>query len=236
MVYAREIDGETYRFGVAGLDEGTLLLYGAETGSRWSQLVGAAVRGEMKGRRLEKLPSAMTTLGRWKELHPETKVYVKRSIPYGARFTGQAFAGITEGEEGPVRADDLVIGVEGPTEARAYLARRLARSGHLVHDELEGMPIAVYLGEDLATARVHDRRVEDRSLSFERDGGDRLRDAEAGSLWEALSGEAVDGPLKGRRLQPLISTHSLWFAWRKYRPDTSLHAEAVAGPGDAGDS
>jgi hypothetical protein len=230
VVYAREMDDEIYRFGVAGLDQGTMIMYDAETGSHWSQLVGAAVSGEMTGRRLEKLPSALTTWGRWRELHPDTTVYVKRSIPYGARFTGKAFASVAEAEEGPVRPVDLVIGVEGHVEARAYLARRLAAGGRLVHDELEGTPIAVFLSEDLATARVYDRRLDDRTLRLELAAGDRLRDVETGSIWEPLSGEAIAGPLKGRRLQPLVSTYSLWFAWHKYRPDTSLHGEPPDGP------
>ena len=224
------MDAEVYSFGVAGLDQGTMIMYDAETDSRWSQLVGAAVSGAMKGRRLEKVPSAMTTWANWRELHPDTTVYVKRSTPYAARFTGSGFAGVAEAREGPVEAEDLVIGVEGHIEARAYLARRMASGGRLVHDELEGAPIAVFLSEDLTTARVYDLRLDDRSLKLELHDGDRLRDVETGSTWEPLSGEAVDGPLKGRRLKPLVSTYSLWFAWHKYRPDTSLHGE---GSGDS---
>ena len=229
MVYAREIEGKTYQFGTYGLDQGTLILYDAESRSHWSQLFGEAVDGEMKGHRLEKLPSIMTSWGRWRELHPDTTVYVKRSTPYGAQFTGTAFAGVASAEPGPVQKEDLVLGVEGHVEARAYLARRLARQGRLVHDQLEGEPIAVFLSEDLATARVFSLRIEEQSLELELADGDQLRDVGTGSLWDPLSGVAVSGPMEGKRLQELVSTYSLWFAWQKYRPDTSLHGEeAVA--------
>ncbi|MEM7350491.1 MAG: DUF3179 domain-containing (seleno)protein, partial [Acidobacteriota bacterium] len=70
-----------------------------------------------------------------------------------------------------------------------------------------------------------DRRVDDRQLNFELTG-DQLRDGETGTTWDAISGRAIDGPLAGQQLRELISTYSLWFAWEKYRPDTSVHGEA----------
>lgn len=228
MVYARTIESDVLNFGVAGLDRGTLILYDAETRSRWSQLMGEAVEGEKQGKRLRKLPSTMTTWAAWRAQYPESTVYIKSSVPYGARFTGDALAGLAEAEPGPARSTDLVIGVEGHVEARAYLARRLLETGRLVHDELEKAPILVVLAEDQATGRVYDRRVEDRELTFELEG-DRLRDVESGTTWDAVSGRAISGPLEGHRLRELISTYSLWFAWQKYRPDTSVHAESQAG-------
>ena len=229
MVYARTIEEQTLHFGVSGLDNGTLVLYDDESKSRWSQLMGEAVSGEKKGQRLRKVPSTLTTWSAWRELHPTTTVYVKSSIPYAAQFTGEALAGLTEGEAGPVQGLDLVIGVEGPIEARAYLARRLVKVGRLVHDELESTPILVVLTEDRSTGRVFDRRLGDRVLTFELEGNE-LRDGETGTTWDALSGQATAGTLEGQRLRELVSTYSLWFAWEKYRPDTAVHGEVEAGP------
>lgn len=230
MVYARTIQGKTLNFGVSGLDQGTLILYDAESRSRWSQLFGEAVMGEKKGQQLEKLPSTMTTWGAWRELHPDTTVYIKTSTPYSARFTGKALAGLANAEPGPVKSTDLVLGVEGHIEARAYLVRRLARSGRMVHDDLEKAPIVVFLAEDLATGRIYDRRVEGQVLSFEVLDGNRLKDVQTGSVWDGISGRAVEGTLEGERLRELISTNSLWFAWQKYRPDTALHGEPPPPP------
>ena len=53
-----------------------------QTDSRWSQLFGRAIEGPMEGRRLEKLPSTMTSWGRWRQLHPNTTVYVKPTAYY----------------------------------------------------------------------------------------------------------------------------------------------------------
>ncbi|MBI2818391.1 MAG: DUF3179 domain-containing protein, partial [Acidobacteria bacterium] len=52
--------------------------------------------------------------------------------------------------------------------------------------------------------------------------GDRLQDQETNSLWDPMSGEAISGPLKGKQLKLYVSTTSLWYAWRTYRPETKL--------------
>ncbi len=219
MVYVREFDGESHNFGVVGVEEGTLLMYDQESGSWWSQLFGEAVRGDMEGEKLVKLPSTMTTWGKWKEMHPDTTVYVKPSIPYQSRFTEDSFSRIASGGDGPLEGDDWVVAIEGHIEARAYLARALAQQ-RLLHEVFEGAPILVYLSEDLSTARILLRNVGDNQLSFVLADGDKLRDEQTGSIWDPVSGIAVEGPMRSERLQPLISTYSLWFAWEKYRPDT----------------
>ena len=178
----------------------------------------------MEGTALDKYPSTMTTWRQWRELHPDTTVYIKSSVPYNARFTRQTFDEIANQEAGPIRSEDLIIGLEGHVDARAYLVRRLARQ-RLLEDEFENAPIVVYLAPDLSTARVYLRTVDDRDLSFTLDGDEQLRDHETGSRWNPVSGEAVSGSLQGKRLQPVISTFSLWFAWEKYRPDTAVRPE-----------
>lgn len=224
-MYAREFEDEQRHFGVVGVDEGTLILYDEETGSHWSQLFGKAVSGEMEGTRLEKLPSTMTTWKQWKTLHPDTTVYVKRSVPYNARFTKETFEKAANVAPGPARSDDLIVGLEGHVEARAYLLRRLATNRY-VEEHFEGAPIAVYLSPDLATAKVFERKVDDRVLSFRLTDGEELEDAQTSSRWNPVTGEAVSGPLVGKKLQSLVSTFAVWFAWQHYRPDTTVRGES----------
>jgi hypothetical protein len=223
-VYAREFDGKDYNFGVIGVDKGTLILYDDETRSRWSQLFGEAVSGDMEGKKLEKFASTMTTWKQWRDLHPQTTVYVKPSIPYSARFTGEGFRKIANSEAGPIRAEDLIVALEGHVDARAYLVRRLAKQ-RLLEDTFEGALILVYLDPSLSTAKVFSRTVDDRLLSFKLASAEELEDEETHSRWDPMTGKCVDGSLQGKQLQPLISTYSLWFAWKKYRPDTVVHGE-----------
>ena len=209
--------------GVVGVDEGTLIMYDDKTRSQWSQLFGIAVEGEMKGTSLDKVPSTMTTWGEWRKLHPDTTVYVKPTAGYSRRFTRESFANIARLDPGPVREDDVIVGLEGHVLARAYLLRRLA-GDRLVQERFEGASIVVYLSDDLTTTKVWLAKVDDRELSFER-AGEELEDRETGSRWDPLRGQATSGELKGRELQPLVSTYAVWFAWKHYRPDTTVHGE-----------
>lgn len=222
MVYVREFEGKSYDFGVVGVDKGTLILYDDQTRSRWSQLFGEAMEGPMAGKKLVKLPSTLTTWRAWREQHPETSVYVKPETPYDVRFSADTVKELAGKGDGPLEDRDLVVGVEGHVEARAYPIRRLA-ARRLVHDELETTKILVYLNDDLASARIFDRNVGGKALTFALAKDGHLVDRESGSRWNPMTGEAVAGPHEGKRLEALISTYAYWFAWSKYRPDTIVY-------------
>ena len=229
-MYAREFEGKPHDFGVIGVEKGTLIMYDKQTNSRWSQLFGRAVGGPLKGKRLKKLRSTLTTWKKWRSRYPDTGVYVKRSIPYHARYSRQLFQQHAKKGAGATGPDDLVVGLEGHVKARAYPLRNLAGT-RLVEEIFEGEPIIVYLSEDLTSAHVYSRIMERHLLSppavlsFEPADGDRLRDTLTGSIWDPVTGKALSGKLKGRVLQPLVHTYSVWFAWKKYRPDTTLFGE-----------
>ena len=57
-MYAREVDGEEYTFGVSGkLIMNGLVLYDRETNTHWSHLPGVAVDGALENAQLDYLPS-----------------------------------------------------------------------------------------------------------------------------------------------------------------------------------
>ncbi len=49
-----------------------------------------------------------------------------------------------------------------------------------------------------------------------------MMDEETGTLWSHVSGEAMEGPLAGRRLQPVPSVQTTWAAWRAAHPATRV--------------
>ena len=228
-VYDRTLDDRTLELGNRGIDHGALVMYDRATGSWWSQIVGASVRGPLQGRRLGKLPSLLTTWGRWRALHPSTTVYVDTAAA-GARprFSEESFARMTLGGGGPVRNEDWIVGIEGRQAARAWLVRRLA-GPRVVNDAIEDAPLVVLLAGDDVTVRVFSRRLGDRTLTFLLASEDRLQDRETRSLWDATTGRAISGPLAARELTAFVATPALWYAWRAYRPDTSLWNE-ITGP------
>ena len=55
-----------------------------------------------------------------------------------------------------------------------------------------------------------------------------ITDEETGSTWNII-GQAVDGSLKGRRLEPLLHGNHFWLAWAAFNPDTIIRtSEDVA--------
>jgi len=220
-VYDRSLDGRRLDLGAVGLRQGVFILYDRATRSWWSQIQGTALQGPLAGQRLEKHASTLTTWAAWRSLHPQTTVWTDPRLPGRRRFTQESLSRITLAGEGPIVNQDLVVGVEGPRSARAYLVRQLAAAGRVANDTLDGVPIAVVLAEDAVTVLVWRRRVDELTLTFTAAGA-FLRDLQTGSSWDPLTGRAILGPLAGRGLEGVVHTSALWYAWRSQRPDTTL--------------
>ena len=124
---------------------------------------------------------------------------------------------------GPVRDRDWVVGLKGSGGAAAYLARHLAEN-RAANESFEGRPILFFLTEDLTTAVVWERTVDGRVLTFTAEG-DRVKDVETGSTWDAMTGRAVAGPLAGRSLVRVASPSAIWHAWKTQFPESRVFGE-----------
>ena len=229
VVFERRLRGRVLDLGALGLEHGVFKLYDRQTRSMWSQVSGVASRGPLSGRTLRKRESTLTSWGTWRRLHPDTTVFFDPALPDHHPFNEDVIARITLAGEGPLRNEDLVAGVEGAFGARAWLLRKLGPARAL-DDAAGGEPVEVFLAKDAVTVHVFRRRVAGRVLSF-RAQGDRLRDAETGSEWDGLTGRASSGPLAGGRLEALVVTTALWYAWSSQHPGTTLWG---ADPGERG--
>lgn len=74
---------------------------------------------------------------------------------------------------------------------------------------------------------IFTRKLDGKTLSFKKaqlknGKGPFLVDDESGSIWRGLTGQAVQGSLKGSRLEALPITPSFWFGWVDHYPDTQL--------------
>jgi hypothetical protein len=130
----------------------------------------------------------------------------------------------------PVRSGDplppreLVVGVSMGGADKAYPVAALRQQSPIV-DTLGGVPIVVVLGEDGRWVRAFERRLDGRELNlFAKPGSNPLRllDAETGSEW-SFAGEAVSGPLQGRKLRPVYALNDYWFDWQVYHPRSAVY-------------
>jgi hypothetical protein len=227
-VYAREIDDREFSFGVSGkLIRNVLVMYDRETESLWSQLLGEAVSGEMQGTSLEFLPAWHTTWAQWKEMHPETLALRKNSRSSRDPYQGYYASG-SAGVIGETFIDDrlfskeFVIGVALDEDAIAYPFRVLSAEP-VVNDTVGDQDLLVVFDQERASGIVYDRQVGDQSLNFSPATEGRIADSETGTLWDAFSGIAIEGPLSGESLKRIKSTVVFWFGWKDFYRDTLVY-------------
>ncbi|MEO1054425.1 MAG: DUF3179 domain-containing (seleno)protein [Bacteroidota bacterium] len=79
QIFTGNIQGDTlgFDFGRALIDN-NLLMVDRKTRSVWNQLSNEAIHGELKGTKLELLPTIQTTWGYWKGEYPDTKVLINK--------------------------------------------------------------------------------------------------------------------------------------------------------------
>ena len=75
VAFSANAGNKRLNFGVSGLlYNSDVLLYDRDTESLWSQIMGEAVAGELKGVKLQHIPVLHTTWGDWKQQHPDSLV------------------------------------------------------------------------------------------------------------------------------------------------------------------
>ncbi len=228
-MFARSIEGQELTFGVSGkLIMNAVVLYDHQTESLWSQFLAEAVQGPLTGARMELVPSQLTTWGAWTAQHPDTLLLDRgHSLFLNDRYEGYYASG-RAGILGERNRDDrlptkeLVVGLRHGNDVIAYAYRDLA-DVLVLNDAYDGEPIVVTFDPDSKASAVFDRTVDGQMLRFERGDGTTMRDAQTGSLWSAVQGLALDGPLEGTQLAQLPSFVSFWFSWSDFYPRTAVH-------------
>ena len=232
-MYAREIEGEVHTFGVSGkLIMNALVMYDHQTRTLWSQFLGRGVKGPLTGVDLDFLPVIHTQWSLWLEANPETLVLDKggryRFDSYSGYYSGGSAGVIGEARrDGRLDRKALVVGVSLGGGTKAYPIEVLAIEP-VVNDSLGGENVLVYMERKTETALVYDRTVDGRALTFRlsKEGVGAfalLVDEETGTTWLALTGKAIDGPLKGKVLTRAPSHLSFWFAWKDWNPATEVY-------------
>ncbi len=234
IVFDRRVEGELLEFGVSGkLVMNDLVMYDRQTDSLWQQLLGEGIRRRFKGVRLEILAASHTSWSSWLAAQPDTLVLDK-----GGGYRSDSYAGYYDRNDRGVipgsGADDrlpgkaLVLGLVIDDEPRAYTFDALSAVA-VVNDRLGSLDTLVVFDARSTTAVAFDRSLDGRSLSFTAAaaGSLRLVDAETGSVWSALTGEAIAGALAGRTLRQLPATYAFWFAWSDFYRTTDLYTTAA---------
>lgn len=204
-----------------------LVMYDRQTDTLWSQLIGEAVEGPLKGTRLEYVPSWQTTWSDWKSQYPHTLALDKGSggsyDPYTSYYNSSSSGVIGQSTvDDRLYVKEFVIGVEHDGEAVAYPFGVLNETP-IVNDQIGDQPVLVVFNSDSGTGVVFDRQLAGQTLTFSLTEDLTLVDVQTGTKWDGLTGQAVEGPLAGESLTRLKSTASFWFGWKDWYPHTHVY-------------
>jgi hypothetical protein len=245
LVFDRRLDGRTLDFGTTGrLRKGDLVMYDRQTETWWQQFTGEGIVGALAGRQLRMLPSEVVAFEEFVAAHPAGEVLSRRTghaRPYGRN----PYRGYDRVGQNPFLFDDpvdprlpamervLAVSLGGRTRLHPFA--QLDRQA-VVNEALGGIPYVVFAqarvrsaldaerivdGRLIPAAGAYLRSLDGRALEFaQRESA--IVDSQTGSRWNAL-GEAVAGPLKGRRLEAVPGGVHFAFAWLAFRPDSEIY-------------
>jgi len=247
IVFEREVGGRILDFGTTGrLRHSDLVMYDRQTESWWQQFTGTGIVGHFAGTRIARLPSEIVSFADFYAAHPMGLV-LSRETGHARPYGRNPYVGYDDIRQSPFLLSstpdprlppmERVLSVSAGGKHRLYplsllekhpvANRTLARLPYVVFSKagmaspLDHRNIAE--GRRIAAATAFERRVDDRVLEFHlRDGA--YMDTATGSRWNIL-GEAVAGPLKGRRLVPLDSGVHFAFAWLAFNPESEIVRE-----------
>lgn len=211
VVYDRSLKGRTLTFAVEGsLWKSSMIMYDRETKSTWSQFLGRAMEGELKGQELALMPSAVMSWSAWKERYPNTSVVGYRRVVenYVADFRRQE--------------NKFVLGVVIKDETRAYALDDLKRQP-VINDVVGSVPVVATFHSESTATMLFRREVNGAVLTFEFAGEDRMKDTKTQSVWDIVTGKCVSGTNKGQQLEALPATLAYVGAWMYFHPKTVVY-------------
>jgi hypothetical protein len=246
IAFERTFAGQVLDFGTTGrLRFSNLIMYDRQTETWWQQASGDAIAGEFAGRKLTFLPASIISWADFKAAHPEGKV-LSRDTGFSRDYGRNPYVGYDDVNRSPFLYDGprtpgqlpamaRVLTVDLGDEAVAYPNDTLAEQ-HVLNDTIAGIDVVVIwqpgtasaldgagvaTGRDVGAGAVFLRELGGQTFSFRFDG-EKIVDEQTGSEWTVL-GQAVDGPLAGSELAPVVSVNHFWFSWAAFKPDTRVY-------------
>lgn len=232
---AYELTGEfsPERIYISSVLANNLVFYDATSHCSVLQVRNASVDGT---RPLAPLPTVMTTLGAWRRLYAESKVWVRprewRDVFYlkllaRASIIDQASPDLVYPLERPADSrlplKAYVMGVQRNGVAKAY-PLALFGPARLVQDVLGGDPLVFLVSIDGDYVQLFSRQIDGTTLDFRPHTDGRFVDGSTGSSW-TCTGLCTGGALAGRQLAAVPHYNKIfWCVWADFYPDSTVHA------------
>lgn len=225
----------TSTYGTSGkLLNSNLVMYDRATTSYIPQILGMAVRGPLKGERLEEFPVIWTRWHLAKTYYDEGNVlststgFVRdyRRDPYGSYLGGDGYYNNDRRMFPVMHENDRfspkeVMLANRINEIPFAVVKEALKEKGLMEFSVDGQPLTAIYDEGLDTGRVFLRKANDQTLNFRLEN-DRMIDEQTQSIWNER-GVAMEGPLEGTRLEMINVYDVMWFGWFAFHPQTEVY-------------
>lgn len=164
MAFAVQAADTHFTFGVSGLlYNSDVLFFDRQTHSLWSQMMGQAISGPLKGVKMPAVPASHTTWREWRTRYPDTEV-LSRKTGYRRSYGQQAYKDYRRSGTlmYPVAAKnrsysnkELTLGIAIGGSSKAYPFRELLKvAGNSMPDNIGGESVTIEWSIEDQSARV----------------------------------------------------------------------------------
>ncbi len=249
IAFDRRVGDRVLDFGTSGnLRNSDLVMWDRQTESWWQQITGDAIVGELTGTQLTFIPAPLVSWSAFRASFPDGKV-LSRDTGFGFNYDRAPYSGYDELGNIPflfsgdiddrLQAVARVVTLNVGGVAVAYPFDAL-RDQPVINDTINGQDVVIFFAggtlsvfagrgnEDnrtVGSTGVYEPVVDGQKLIFKVEA-DVIVDEETGSKWDIL-GRAVEGPLEGSRLAPVVHANHFWFAWAAFNPETEVRTGAA---------
>ncbi len=216
-------------------------MFDYETESLWNAISGEAVKGELKGEKLQEIASIQKILWKeWKVMHPDTKVLTykgKESAGYDnyrEYHKSKTKTGIIRvaSKDKRLKPKETVIALEIEGNQKVY-PLNIFKNRKIVSDSFQKRDLLFYHDHLTNNTIVYIRKIGETILEFpdlnnpllQQISDDIITDKTTGTKWDMKSGMAIDGALKGKELEMIEFKNVYWFVWADHYPDTEIYKQ-----------
>ena len=218
-VFEPIVNGKKEVFRLVGMDHFNAMLEDATTKSWWQQATGEAVAGKLKGQQLPEVLSTQTSLAKWLELHPDSKIMQADSNFIASYDTTMKFESgksknkLTGTDSLSWKDKSWVIGVKCEDERKAYDWNQLKQE-RIIHDKLGNTPLAVVLAADDKSFFAFELPATGGELTMTNDT------LVLNNKHFRIDGNGIDTSYSLKRLQ---AYQEFWHSWRTFNPNTKKY-------------
>jgi len=247
IVFDSDVEGATLDFGTTGrLRNSDLIMYDRQTESWWQQFTGKGIIGDYTGTRLQQLPSQIISFAIFRDAFADGKVLSKET-GYTRRYGHNPYSGYDAIDNNPFlyRGDldprlppmERVLSIPIASGYQLVPLSNLEKEP-LITIQSGKTPVVVFAlstaasalddgsianSRDVPAAAAFQAEHNNQKLTFSIDHG-QITDSETGSTWNVL-GHAINGKLKGARLQQIDGGVHFAFAWLAFDPNADIYGQ-----------